>query len=131
VFEAAYCTRRAINDCLSQMTVYVRIRQLVMTGNYTICGMFSCSEGPYTVTMDGVLMTGLAQLEVGPGGRLRAEDISLDVSFDDIHLDFRNLGYTMSMFQASAHKQNQIPSWETHPVVESPRASYSSKQTDF
>jgi len=43
---------------------------------------------------------GLARLEVGTDGKLKAENIDMDLTFDKIDLDFKNLGFFGSVFQS-------------------------------
>lgn len=83
-----------------------RIDTVLIVGNYTLCTWFSCSAGGFVVTLDGVLVTGVAGLEVGPGGRLRAEEIGMDVTFDKIAMDFKNLGFMMSVFQVRSEEES-------------------------
>lgn len=94
----------SVNFTAMKAEVAARIDAVNILGNYTLCTWFSCSAGGFTVTLDGVLITGVAGLEVGPGGRLRAEEIGMDVTFDDIAMDFKNLGLMMSMFQGIINK---------------------------
>ncbi|XP_034244888.1 uncharacterized protein LOC117647292 [Thrips palmi] len=93
-----------VNFTAMKAEVAARIDAVLILGNYTLCTWFSCSAGGFTVTLDGVLVSGVAGLEVGPGGRLRAEEIGMDVTFDGIAMDFKNLGLMMSMFQGIINK---------------------------
>jgi hypothetical protein len=82
-----------------QAEVGVTISTLLMAGQYTIGGWFSRSSGPFTVTLNGVLVEGVASLEVDRQGRLGAQDIDMDIKFESIKLDFQNLGGAAYVFQ--------------------------------
>lgn len=94
----------SVNLTAMKATVTARIAVANITGNYTLCPWWSCSNGGFTVSLEGVLVSGVAGLEVGPGGRLRAEEIGMDVVFDKIEMDFQNLGLMMSLFQGMINK---------------------------
>ena len=117
-------TIAALTLVVLQSSVTARIDQVLILGNYTLCTWFSCSAGGFTVILDSVLVTGLAGLEVGPGGRLRAEEIGMDVTFSSIAMDFKNLGLMMSMFQV---REIQAPG----DAVASHRANWWSPNEDF
>lgn len=84
-----------------QAEVGVKISTLLMAGQYTIGGWFSRSSGPFTVTLNGVLVEGVASLEVDRKGRLEAQNIHLDIKFENIKLDFQNLGGAAYIFQVN------------------------------
>lgn len=94
----------SINVTTMQGKATARIESALILGNYTMCTWFSCSSGGFTVTLGGVLVTAVAGLEVGPRGRLRAEEFGMDVTFDHIAMDFKNLGFMMSLFQSIINK---------------------------
>ncbi|KAK3922653.1 putative polygalacturonase [Frankliniella fusca] len=93
-----------VNVTAMKCKLTARIESVLIVGNYTLCTWLSCSSGGFTVTLDGVLVSGVAGLEVGPRGRLRAEEIGMDVTFQSIAMDFKNLGFMMSMFQGMINK---------------------------
>ncbi|XP_058788883.1 uncharacterized protein LOC131662910 [Phymastichus coffea] len=84
---------------LMQASVGLRIASLDVKGLYTLSSWLSRSEGDFTVRLSGVRVQGLARLEVAADGRLRAQDIDMDLTFDDIDMDFRNLGFFAAVFQ--------------------------------
>lgn len=59
----------------------------------------SRSEGNFTVKLTGVKVEGIARLEVSTDGKLQAQDIDMDLTFDKIDLAFENLGFVGSVFQ--------------------------------
>ncbi|XP_049814745.1 uncharacterized protein LOC126262276 [Schistocerca nitens] len=83
----------------TQMSVGVSIEKLEVVGRYTLRAWLSGSHGPYTVTMTGVQVEGLAMLEVQRDGSLAAEEIQMDISFSDIDMNFENLGFMGTVFQ--------------------------------
>jgi Haemolymph juvenile hormone binding protein (JHBP) len=84
-----------------QTEVGVKISTLLMAGQYTLGGWFSRSNGPFTVTLNGVLVEGVASLEVDRNGNLEAQNIHLDIKFESIKLDFQNLGGAAYLFQVN------------------------------
>lgn len=49
--------------------------------------------------LTGVNVEGIARLEVATDGKLHAQDIDMDLTFEKIDLDFKNLGFLGSVFQ--------------------------------
>ncbi|RLU14768.1 hypothetical protein DMN91_012655 [Ooceraea biroi] len=82
-----------------QVSVAVSIDKLDIRGLYTLASWLSRSAGDFTVELTGVNVQGIARLEVGPGGKLQAQDIDMDLTFEKIDLDFKNLGFLGSVFQ--------------------------------
>ena len=82
-----------------QVTVALHIETLDIMGLYTLSTWISKSAGNFTVKLIGVDIKGLARLEVGNDGKLHAQDIDMDLTFENIDMDFQNLGFFASMFQ--------------------------------
>ncbi|BES90986.1 Haemolymph juvenile hormone Hypothetical protein protein (JHBP) [Nesidiocoris tenuis] len=82
-----------------QVEIALKYTKLEVIGNYTLTSWLSKSSGGFNVTIAGVYLEGVALLEVNRGGHLEASDINMDISFDDIRLDFKNLGFLGSVFQ--------------------------------
>ncbi|XP_012060257.1 PREDICTED: uncharacterized protein LOC105623473 [Atta cephalotes] len=82
-----------------QVSVAVRIDILDIRGLYTMTSWISRSEGDFSVKLTGVKVEGIARLEVSTDGKLQAQDIDMDLTFDKIDLDFKNLGFLGSVFQ--------------------------------
>lgn len=59
----------------------------------------SSSKGPFTVVLKNVFVEAKANLAVEVDGKLRAQDINMDITFSDISMDFKNLGFMGSLFQ--------------------------------
>ncbi|OXU19729.1 hypothetical protein TSAR_002046 [Trichomalopsis sarcophagae] len=84
---------------LMQVSVGLDIENLDIKGLYTLSSWISSSAGDFTVKLLGVKVEGLAKLEVGNDGKLHAQDIVMDLTFENIDLDFKNLGFFASLFQ--------------------------------
>lgn len=82
-----------------QVSVTVKINSLDIRGLYTMMSWLSKSNGNFTVKLTGVNVEGIARLEVATDGKLHAQDIDMDLTFDKIDLDFTNLGFLGSIFQ--------------------------------
>lgn len=82
-----------------QVSVGLRIEKLEVLGNYTMSTWFSRSSGRFNVTLSNVYIEGHAKLEVERGGQLQAQNIDMDIVFQDIAMNFENLGFMGSIFQ--------------------------------
>ncbi|XP_071440573.1 uncharacterized protein [Hetaerina americana] len=82
-----------------QLTVWLTLDTLDIVGLYTLSTFLRSSRGNFTVTLLDVSVTGHAQLEVDEEGHLQAQEIIMDVTFDDILMNFENLGMMGSIFQ--------------------------------
>jgi len=82
-----------------QVSVAVSINKLDIRGLYTLASWLSRSAGDFTVELTDVNVEGIARLEVGADGKLQAQDIDMDLTFEKIDLDFKNLGFLGSVFQ--------------------------------
>lgn len=78
----------------------LNIDTLDIRGLYTLSSWWSGSAGDFTVKLSGVNIQGLARLQVGTDGKLHAEDIDMDLTFENIDMDFKNLGFLGSVFQS-------------------------------
>lgn len=82
-----------------QVIVGLRIETLEVLGNYTMSTWFSRSSGRFNVTLSNVYIEGHAKLEVERGGQLQAQNIEMDIMFQEIAMNFENLGFMGSIFQ--------------------------------
>jgi len=89
------------------VSVGLRIEKLEMLGNYTMSTWFSRSSGPFNVTLSNVYIEGLAKLEVERDGQLQAQNIDMDIIFQDIAMNFQNLGFLGSIFQVRTTTRSQ------------------------
>lgn len=57
------------------------------------------AQGPFTVDVTGLKIVARGTLGVERDGKLRAQDIHIDLGFSTIQVDFQNLGFFGGMFQ--------------------------------
>nr|XP_018903693.1 PREDICTED: uncharacterized protein LOC109034796 isoform X1 [Bemisia tabaci]XP_018903701.1 PREDICTED: uncharacterized protein LOC109034796 isoform X2 [Bemisia tabaci]XP_018903711.1 PREDICTED: uncharacterized protein LOC109034796 isoform X3 [Bemisia tabaci] len=90
-----------VNTDLEKMEVYVQLhmKRLVVVGNYTLRSWFNKAAGPFSVNLYDVVAEGAAALEPDEQGHLQASDTDMDMTFKDIDLDFKNIGFAGSFFQ--------------------------------
>lgn len=65
---------------------------MVIKGNYTLSSLFASSNGPFTVTLTNVVAKGNASVAVERDGKIRTQEISMDMGFSSLTTDFKNLG---------------------------------------
>lgn len=63
-----------------------------IVGNYTLASLFSSTSGPYNVTLTNVVAKGNASVAVERDGKIRCQEITMDMSFAGLSTDFKNLG---------------------------------------
>ncbi|XP_034939295.1 uncharacterized protein [Chelonus insularis] len=85
---------------LMQVSVALNIETLDIRGLYTLSSWLSRSAGDFTVKLSGVNVQGVARLQVGTDGKLHAQDIDMDLTFVNIDMDFKNLGFLGAVFQS-------------------------------
>jgi len=69
-------------------------------GNYTLRAWFGKpAAGPFNVTLIDVDAEAAADLVPDEDGNLQANETEMDMRFRDCELDFKNLGFTASLFQ--------------------------------
>ncbi|KAF7275737.1 hypothetical protein GWI33_011321 [Rhynchophorus ferrugineus] len=73
--------------------------KLDVIGNYTLRTWLSSAQGNFTVKLSHVFVTSIATLEVQRNGSLEAQDIKMDITFKNMDMDFRGLGFFATMFQ--------------------------------
>ena len=90
-----------INAEISDMQVQaaLTIDALQARGNYTMSTWLNSARGPYTVDVTGLKIKANAGLGVERDGKLRAQNIVIDLNFDTIAVNFENLGFFGGMFQ--------------------------------
>ncbi|XP_057323955.1 uncharacterized protein LOC130666735 [Microplitis mediator] len=85
---------------LMQVSVALSIETLDIRGLYTLSSWLSGSSGDFIVKLSGVNIQGLAKLQVGTDGKLHAQDIDMNLTFVNIDMDFKNLGFFGAVFQS-------------------------------
>ncbi|OAD59075.1 hypothetical protein WN48_09384 [Eufriesea mexicana] len=86
---------------LMQVSVTLSIKNLDINGFYTLSAWLSRSAGNFTVKLTEVNVKGIARLEVTNEGKLQAQNIDMDLTFEKIDINFKNLGFLGSMFQSA------------------------------
>lgn len=82
------------------MYVLLKIERMYVLGNYTLKSWFGRpAAGPFNVTLIDVDAEAAAALEPDEDGNLQANETEMDMRFRDCELDFKNLGFTATMFQ--------------------------------
>lgn len=84
---------------LVQVSVGMRIDEMLIKGKYTMSTWLSRQAGDFNVTLTNVTVQGIASLEVNRGGQLEAQDINMDITFQSIAMNFQNLGFMGTIFQ--------------------------------
>lgn len=74
------------------MKAEIQLDKMWIEGNYTLTSFLSKASGPFTVVLKNVAAKGNASVAVGRDGKLRTQDISMDMTFSDLQTDFQNLG---------------------------------------
>ncbi|CAG4921404.1 unnamed protein product [Colias eurytheme] len=77
----------------------IAIDKLQARGNYTMATWLSKVQGPFTVDVTGIKITAKANLGVERDGKIRAQDIVIDIGFTNIAMDFQNAGFLGGMLQ--------------------------------
>uniref|UniRef100_A0A336KI47 CSON005147 protein n=1 Tax=Culicoides sonorensis TaxID=179676 RepID=A0A336KI47_CULSO len=91
-----------------QVKAGVQIDQLVLVGNYTLSTFVTKSNGPFKIIIENVFVQGNASLAVEIDGKIRTQDIKMDVKFADMKMDFQNLGLLGSIFQGIANSASNL-----------------------
>ncbi|XP_022197711.2 uncharacterized protein LOC111054894 [Nilaparvata lugens] len=103
VYGLSNFTVKHINTDLEKMQVYVmlKIDRLVTIGNYSMRTWFSRAAGPCTTIMYNVTAESAAALQRNEDGDLEASESEMDMTFEDVKLDFKNLGMMGAVFQGA------------------------------
>ncbi|KAJ8733816.1 hypothetical protein PYW07_014367 [Mythimna separata] len=90
-----------VNAEIGSMEVHasLAIDVLQARGNYTMSTWIHRAQGPFTVDVTGLKIIARATLGVERDGKLRAQDIEIDLGFNTIAVNFENLGFFGGMFQ--------------------------------
>lgn len=73
-------------------TAEIQLDVMLVKGNYTLSSFFTSANGPFTIILKNVVAKGNATVGVERDGKVRTEDIKMDLSFSDMTMDFQNLG---------------------------------------
>lgn len=70
----------------------IELDAMSIIGNYTLRSLFSSASGPFNVTLTNVVAKGNASVAVERDGKIRTQEISMDMNFSDMSMNFENLG---------------------------------------
>jgi hypothetical protein len=84
------------------------VDEMIMVGNYSLGSFFSRSQGPFTVILKNVFVQGNATLAVERDGKIRTQDIKMDITFSDMSMDFQNLGFMAAVFQSVMNSASNL-----------------------
>ncbi|XP_022118032.2 uncharacterized protein LOC110995264 [Pieris rapae] len=82
-----------------QVHAALAIDTLQARGNYTMTTWLSKVQGPFTVDVTGIKITAKANIGVERDGKLRTQDINIDIEFSTIAMNFQNAGFFGGMLQ--------------------------------
>ncbi|XP_031632293.1 uncharacterized protein LOC116346401 [Contarinia nasturtii] len=78
----------------------IQLDVMYIIGNYTLSSLFSSTSGPFNVTLTNVTAKSNASVAVERDGKIRTQDIVMDMNFAGLTTDFKNLGFMGSIFQS-------------------------------
>ncbi|XP_049887811.1 uncharacterized protein LOC126382111 [Pectinophora gossypiella] len=112
-FDTLYLERTAVHGISKLRVLYINadfedmevraamyIDNLQARGTYRYSSLLMPRMGPFTVNVTGLQITPRASLGVEIDGKLSAQDIVIDLSFDTISVNFENLGALGSVLQS-------------------------------
>lgn len=74
------------------MQAEIQLDVMVVKGNYTLTTFFQRGEGPFTIVLKNVVARGNASVGVERDGKIRTQDIAMDIGFRNMTMNFENLG---------------------------------------
>ncbi|KAI5642347.1 hypothetical protein NE865_05709 [Phthorimaea operculella] len=82
-----------------EVNAAMRIDELQTKGTYRYSSFVMPRQGPFTVNITGLKLTPRGSLGVEIDGKLRTQDIHIDITFDTIQVNFENLGSLGNILQ--------------------------------
>lgn len=70
----------------------IQLDEMLVKGDYILSSLFTKASGPFTVILKNVVVKGNATIGVERDGKVRTQEIAMDMSFSDMSMDFQNLG---------------------------------------
>lgn len=67
-------------------------------------------SGPFTIHLKEVYIEGMSNLGVERDGKFRTQDVNIDITFKEMNMDFKNLGFFASIFQGVANSASNVVS---------------------
>lgn len=86
-----------------------------MLGRYGMSSWLTTSTGDFNITLINVNAQGFCGLTVNEDGILQATNISLDLGFYDIKMQFDNVGFLANILQ--------VPSFPSKRILQNPSES--------
>ncbi|CRL00047.1 CLUMA_CG013335, isoform A [Clunio marinus] len=86
----------------------ILFEQLTLKGDYVLSSFMSRSKGPFTILLKNVVVEGNAAIGVERDGKLRTQEILMDIKFADMAMDFKNLGFLAAVFQSLANSASNV-----------------------
>ncbi|XP_061382773.1 uncharacterized protein LOC116769931 [Danaus plexippus] len=77
----------------------LEIDNLHIRGRYALNAFLNSNYGGFTANITGIKITALTTLGVERDGKLRAHDITMDVNFNNIAVNFENSGLLVGLLQ--------------------------------
>ncbi|KAJ2943922.1 hypothetical protein O0L34_g8242 [Tuta absoluta] len=82
-----------------EVNAAMQVDALQTKGTYRYSSLLMPRSGPFTVNITGLKLTPRGSLGVEIDGKLRTQDIKIDITFDTIHVNFENLGSLGNILQ--------------------------------
>jgi len=104
---------------LKDLKVWISITfpRLRMLGRYGMSSWLTTSTGDFNITLIDVNAQGFCGLTVDPEGILQATNISLDMGFGDIKMQFDNLGFLANLLQGAVNSLGSFIFNSVKPVI--------------
>ncbi|XP_041974216.1 uncharacterized protein LOC121729684 [Aricia agestis] len=99
-----------VNAEISSMKVVagLAIDHLEAVGNCTISTWISRVNSPYTVNIKGIKVTATANLGVERDGKIRAQDMNIDIAFSNIDMNIANPGMLGGLIQNAVNTMGSV-----------------------
>ncbi|XP_041974278.1 uncharacterized protein LOC121729737 [Aricia agestis] len=99
-----------VNVDIAEMKVVAGLSmdKLQARGDYTMSTWLNKVQGPYTVDITGLKLSALATLGVERDGKIRAQNMIIDIGFNSIVMDFQNAGFLGGMLQGLVNTMGPV-----------------------
>lgn len=78
----------------------IEFDEVRIVGNYKLSALFSSTSGPFYVKLTHIVATGNLSVGVERDGKIRTQNIVMDMNFDNLTMNFQNLGMVGKFFQS-------------------------------
>lgn len=69
-----------------QIYLELRIKRVLIEGNYSVNNLLISNAGPFNITLTNVTATGIVDLEINKEGKLYADKSSIDMKYENIEV---------------------------------------------